>query len=82
MGIGGGVLNGIGGGGVSGGGEDFEKSIQYATEGQTIFTATFNINSVFVDSILVTTGYSGEGTTTITFDTGLSENQEVYLKST
>ena len=81
MGIGGGVLNGIGGGGVSGG-EEFEKSIQYATPGQTIFTAIFNINSVFVDSILVTTGYSGQGTNTITFDVGLLENQEVYLKST
>ncbi len=53
-----------------------------ATAGQTIFTVSFNVNSIFVDSILWTTGYSGKGTNTITFDTGLSEGQEVYLKST
>ncbi len=52
---------------------------KYATAGQVVFTASFNVNRVFVDNILRTTGYSGKGTSTITFDTGLSEGQEVYL---
>lgn len=52
---------------------------KYATAGQAVFTASFNINRVFVDSVLVTTGYTGQGTKTITFDVGLSESQEVYL---
>ncbi len=50
-----------------------------ATEGQTVFTADFNIERVFVDSILFTTGYSGRGTKTITFDVGRTDGQEIYL---
>lgn len=59
----------------------FDSDIQTATPGQTIFNASFNINQVFVDSILVTTGYTGQGTKTITFLVGLSDGQEVYLTS-
>lgn len=58
----------------------YEKSTEYAGSGQTVFNSTgFIINEVFVDSILMTTGYTGDGTGTITFTSGLSEFQEVRL---
>ena len=60
-------------------GEAFEDSLQVAAEGQTVFNAGFNIQRVFVDSILITTGYTGQGTDTITFAVGLNEGQEVCL---
>ena len=62
-----------------GGGVPFEDSLQTATPGQTIFNATFDIDRVFVDSVLFTTGYSGQGTKTITFDVGRTDGQEIYL---
>ncbi|MCP3941040.1 MAG: hypothetical protein GY710_06110 [Desulfobacteraceae bacterium] len=57
----------------------FGKSTQTATEGQTVFSAGFDINEVFVENVLRTSGYSGGGTGTITFDAGLPEGYEVYL---
>ena len=62
-----------------GGGVPFENSLQVATPGQTIFSATFNINRVYVDSVLFTTGYSGQGTEEITFDVGRTDGQEIYM---
>ncbi len=69
----------IGGGGGSTTVLLFQSSMQTATLNQTVFTASFEINNVFVDQVLRTTGYSGQGTKTITFDTGLLAGQEVYL---
>ena len=57
----------------------FNDSLQVATPGQTIFTAGFRINHVFVDSIIFTTGYSGRGTVIITFDAGRTDGQEIYM---
>lgn len=59
----------------------FETDAQTATPGQTVFNASFDINEVFVDSVLRTTGYTGQGTQTITFTVGLTDGQEVYLIS-
>ena len=66
-------------GGGGGGGAAFEESTQYATPGQTVFNATFDIQRVFVDSVLFTTEYSGQGTETITFDVGRTDGQEIYM---
>ncbi len=60
-------------------GVTFLYSLQTADADQTIFTAEFNVNQVFLDQVLMTTGYSGQGTETITLDAGLYEGQEVYL---
>lgn len=67
----------IGNGGNKG--EPFNDSLQIATPGQTIFNAEFSIQRVFVDSIPFTTGYSGQGTRTITFVVGRNDGQEIYL---
>lgn len=64
---------------IVGGGVAFEDSLQSATPAQTVFTATFNINRVYVDSVLFTTGYSGKGTEEITFGVGRTDGQEIYL---
>ncbi len=72
-------IEGHGGGGS---GLTFDEVTYYATSGQTTFSASFVINSVFVDEVLRTTGYTGKGTTEIVFSSGLSALQEVYLKST
>lgn len=48
------------GGGSIGNAAIFNEDLQIATAGQTIFNASFNINRVFVDGILFTTGYSGQ----------------------
>ncbi len=57
----------------------FEESLQYATAGQTVFSTTFKIYRVYVDAVLFTTGYTGQGTTSITFGLGRTEAQEIYL---
>ncbi len=65
-------------------GVTFLKSLQTAVADQTVFTTIgepdeFKVNQVFLDQVLMTTGYSGQGTETITLDAGLYEGQEVYL---
>ncbi len=57
----------------------FQESRQTATLAQTVFSAGFEINKVYVDGMLFTTGYSGGGTNTITFDTGRSDGSEIYM---
>mgnify|MGYP000910545599 CR=1 FL=1 len=58
----------------------FADSTQIATEGQTIFTATFPINQVFKNNVIVdVSAYTGQGTNQITFTSGLSASDYVYL---
>jgi len=60
-------------------GEQFQYQSETATAGQTTFTASFPINMVFKNSVLVTTGYTGRGTNQIIFTAGLLLGDEVYL---
>jgi len=53
-----------------------------ATQDQDEFTATFIVQSVYVDGVLQTSGFTGAGTITITFTVGLNAGQVVTLKNT
>ncbi len=65
--------------GHSSAGVAFDDDRQESSSGQTEFSADFDINEVFVDNIIRTIGWTGKGTKTITFTSGLIEFQEVYL---
>ena len=69
--------------GVSGAEFSPQESIITATEGQTEFSATFNIYTVLVNQVEFTNtvDYSDRGSSTITFDTGVSAGTEVKLKN-
>ncbi len=57
----------------------FADVLRTANPGQRIFKALFNINRVYVDGMLFTTGYTGKGTNTIVFDVGRNDGSEIYL---
>ena len=58
----------------------FSDSTQTATAGQTVFIATFPINQVFKNNVIIDVSqYSGQGTNQITFSAGLLLGDLVYL---
>ncbi len=72
----------IGGGGGSSSVLVFQSDTQEAIQNQTVFTTDFNINNVYVDNVIRTPDeYSGQGTSTITFNIGLDAGQQVYMTS-
>lgn len=62
-----------------GGNGEFEDSLQTAVGAQVIFSALFRINRVYVDQIIQTTGYTGQGTISITFAVPPGDGAEIYL---
>jgi len=63
----------------AGGNGEFEDSLQTSVGAQVIFSALFRINRVYVDQIIQTTGYTGGGTTSITFAVAPGDGSEIYL---